>query len=69
MKICNFLAFTGGMLAGGAIALMFAPKRGDEFRKDIKDKLHGVKRKIEETAARCQGGCGVEESVNVTVEE
>lgn len=69
MRMCHLIAFAGGMLAGGAIALMFAPKRGDEFRKDIKDKLHGVKRKIEETAACCQGGCGVEESVNVTVEE
>ena len=32
MKICNFLAFTGGMLAGGLVMMMFAPKKGEEVR-------------------------------------
>ena len=35
MKVCNFLAFTGGMLAGGLVMMMFAPKKGEEVRKDM----------------------------------
>lgn len=70
MKMCHLIAFAGGMLAGGAIALMFAPKKGEDLRKDIKNKLHDVKRRVDETVAGCKDGCCCgEESVNVTIEE
>ena len=44
MKICHLIAFAGGVLAGGALALMFAPKKGEDFRKDIKEKMGDIKR-------------------------
>lgn len=70
MKMCHLIAFAGGMLAGGAIALMFAPKKGEDLRKDIKNKLHDVKRRVDETVAGCKDGCCCgEENVNVTIEE
>lgn len=58
------------MLAGGAIALMFAPKRGDELRRDVKNKLYDIKRHIDESVAGCKAGCNRgEENVNITIEE
>ena len=39
MRMCHLIAFAGGMLAGGAIALLFAPKKGEELRMDIKRKM------------------------------
>ena len=69
MKICNFAAFAGGMLAGGVIALMIAPKKGSELRRDIKDKMQNLKRQVDETIERCTEGCCCNEKVNVTIEE
>lgn len=67
MKMCHLIAFAGGMLAGGAIALLFAPKKGEELRMDIKRKMAGLKNDIAAGAA-CGNGC-CEEKVDVTVEE
>lgn len=69
MKICNFAAFAGGMLAGGVIALMLAPKKGSELRKDIKDKVQELKKHVDETIDRCTEGCCCNERIDVTVEE
>lgn len=69
MKVCNVIAFAGGMLAGSMLALLFAPKKGVELRNDIKGKLDDVKRQVDETVARYGGGCDCKESVQVTVEE
>ena len=69
MRICNYAAFAGGMLLGGVIALMFAPKKGTELRADIKQKLGDVKKHVDETIAMCGDACNCGESVNVTVEE
>ena len=69
MKICNFAAFAGGMLAGGVIALMFAPKKGTELRKDIRDKVQELKKHVDESIGRCTEGCCCNESVNETAEE
>lgn len=33
----QFLAFLGGAIAGAAVALLLAPKSGEELREDIKD--------------------------------
>lgn len=37
MKGSNLLAFLGGAIVGGAIALLFAPQSGDKTREQIKD--------------------------------
>lgn len=71
MKICNLIAFAGGVVAGGIMALMFAPKKGTELRKDIKERLCDMKRRMD----CCNDGtCGEEchcgeENVNITVKE
>ena len=70
MKMCHLFAFAGGVLAGGAIALMFAPKKGEELRRDIKNKLYDMKREIDETLVRCKDGhCRAEEKVDITIKE
>lgn len=67
--MCSVFAFAGGVLAGGIIALLFAPKKGEEMRADIRQKLGDVKRHVDETIAMCGEACQRGESVNVTVEE
>ena len=69
MKVCNYAAFAGGVLVGGVIALLFAPKKGVELRSDIKQKLGDMKKRVDETIAMCNENCRCGESVNVTVEE
>ena len=49
MKVCSLFAFAGGVLIGGVAALRFAPKRGDERRKDIMGKIDDVKRQFTES--------------------
>lgn len=52
MKQSNVLAFIGGAIAGAAVALLFAPKKGDDLRNDIKDyvekEIRKGKRQIQE---------------------
>lgn len=69
MRMCNVVAFAGGILLGGIVAMLFAPKKGVELRADIKDKLGAVKKNVDETIAMCGGECHCGESVNVTVKE
>ena len=38
MKPSTLLAFIGGALAGAAVALLFAPDKGENIRKKIKAK-------------------------------
>lgn len=41
MKGLNLLyAFLGGAVVGAGAALLFAPEKGDDLRKQIKDLLH-----------------------------
>ena len=67
MKMCHLIAFAGGMLVGGTIALLFAPKKGDELRMDIKKKMAGMKNDLCNAAACCGGSC--DEKVDVSIEE
>ena len=69
MRMCNVIAFAGGVLAGGVIALLFAPKKGIELRADIKEKLGDVKKHVDETIAMCNESCQRGECVEMTVEE
>lgn len=66
MKVCSMIAFAGGLVVGGvvggAVALMFAPKKGEDFRRDVKEKLSDVKRQFAEQATVChEGYCKREE--------
>ena len=67
MRVCNVVAFAGGVLAGGIIALLFAPKKGVELRADIKEKLGDIKKHVD--GAMCGENCRCGENVSVTVEE
>lgn len=66
MKICKLVAFAGGMVIGGAIALLFAPKKGSEMRRDIAEHLYGAKRRIDELTECAMHGCDGE---NVKLKE
>lgn len=69
MKICHLIAFAGGMMAGGVLALLFAPKKGEDMRKDIKNKLYEMKMHMDE-AVGCMHGCNCnEEKVDVVIEK
>ena len=70
MKICHVIAFAGGVLAGGIMALMFAPKKGEELRRDVKNKLCDIKREFDESVANCRQGCHcAEEKVDIDIKE
>lgn len=69
MRMCNYAAFAGGVLLGGFIALLFAPKKGTELRADIKEKLGDVKKHVDETIAMCGEACKRGGGVDVTIEE
>jgi gas vesicle protein len=42
----GFLLFVGGVILGGAAALLFAPEKGEKTRKDIKDFFEHEKNKL-----------------------
>ena len=57
MKASNFFAFLGGAAVGAAVALLFAPDKGSNTRKEILRKLkkHGIhlnKEELEEFISR-----------------
>ena len=66
MKVCSMIAFAGGLvvggMVGGAVALMFGPKKGEDLRRDIKEKLAEAKKGFTEHATVChEGYCKREE--------
>jgi gas vesicle protein len=67
MKMCHLIAFAGGMLVGGTVALLFAPKKGEELRMDIKRKMGAFKDGMAGNA--CKDGCCGSDKVDVTIEE
>ena len=42
----GFLLFVGGVILGGAAALLFAPEKGEKTRKDIKKFFEQEKEKL-----------------------
>lgn len=60
MRVCSMIAFAGGLVVGGvvggAVALMFAPKKGEDFRRDIKEKLADVQKRFAEQVTVCKDG-------------
>ena len=71
MKLaCCMVAFAGGMLAGGVVALLFAPKKGSEVRKDNKERIDDAKAHLKEEISCCKPAARVvEENVTVSMEE
>lgn len=71
MKLaCCMVAFAGGVFVGGIAALLFAPKRGDEMRRDIKGRIEEAKAHFKEEMACCKPAAKVvEEDVTVSFEE
>ena len=64
------VAFAGGMLAGGVVALLFAPKKGSEVRKDIKERIDDAKAHLKEESSCCKPAARVvEENVTVSMDE
>lgn len=60
MKMCSLIAFAGGIvvggMVGGAVALMFAPKKGEELRRDVLDKIAEVKKQMAAGTTVCHEG-------------
>lgn len=57
MKTSHFLTFVGGAIAGAAIALLFAPAKGEETRRRIKDMIDSEVDKIREKCICKEGEC------------
>lgn len=67
---CCLVAFAGGVLAGSVVALLFAPKKGDELRKDIKEKMNDAKQRLADDMGCCKHQTKVvEDDVTVSFEE
>ena len=60
MKMCSLFAFAGGILVGGVVggvvALMFAPKKGEDMRRDIMDKIIDVEKQLTDHTTVCKDG-------------
>ncbi len=56
MRGMNFTAFLGGMLIGGVIALLYAPEKGEQTRKQLKDymdkRMDGIKESYSELSEK-----------------
>ncbi len=39
------ISFVLGLILGGAAVALLTPKKGEEFREDMREKLHKVKKK------------------------
>lgn len=63
MKGSNVLAFLGGVLVGGVVALLLAPQSGEESRQTIKgmaeEGCNNARRKYNETADELRREAGI----------
>ena len=57
------------MLAGGLVMMLFAPKRGEEVRKDIKERLGDLKRHFDNAGCCGKEGCDCKVEEKIIVEE
>lgn len=65
------VAFAGGVIVGGVAALLFAPKRGEELRREIKEHIDDAKERVKSDISCCasQAAKVVEEDISVSVKE
>ncbi len=57
MKNSEFLAFVGGAIAGAAIALLFAPARGEDTRRRLRGFIDEQKERMCGCGPECECGC------------
>lgn len=69
MRLCSLIAFAGGVLAGGLVMMMVAPKKGEEMRQDIKDRMNNLKKHIGDAIDGCKDKCCCEVEEKMTVKE
>lgn len=53
MKLENLLAFAGGMVVGGVVLMMIAPKSRREMCTNIKKKMEDAKEYVDEAMKNC----------------
>ena len=53
MKLENWLAFAGGMVVGGVVLMMLAPKSRKEMCRKIKRKMEDAKECVDEAMKNC----------------
>ena len=56
--------FFGGAVIGGALALLFAPKKGSETRRDLKIKMDEMKQKLKDVDSK-----EVKENIEAKIEQ
>lgn len=54
MRLGSLLAFTGGIIVGGALVLMLSPKVRIEVNENIRKKMDEAKKRIDEAMEKCQ---------------
>ena len=65
MKLENWLAFAGGMLVGGAVLMLLAPKSRKEMCENVRKKMEEAKECVNDAMSRCHShSCGCVESVS-----
>ncbi len=69
MRVCNFLAFAGGVFVGGLAMMMFAPKKGEDMRRDIKERLGDIKRHFDNAGCCGKEGCDCKVEEKIVIEE
>ena len=53
MKLENWLAFAGGVIVGGAMLMMLAPKSRKEACENIRKKMEDTKECVDEAMKKC----------------
>jgi hypothetical protein len=66
MKTSLFLTFVGGAIAGAAIALLFAPAKGEETRRRIKEFAEDQADKLGKRVCGPDCDCGCQEGEECT---
>ncbi len=75
MKLENWLAFAGGMVVGGAVLMLLAPKSRKEVCDNIKKRVDEAKECVSDAMSECHShACGSmenisEKSENITIVE
>ena len=64
MKLENWLAFAGGMVVGGALLMLLAPKSRKEMCENVRRKIDEAKECVNDAMCKCHShSCGCVENV------